>query len=73
MAVSRQCAKAAPTPVWPSKNPVRNCQVVLPGSDGIGGLAVETAAAMPRRASMRLLLVWDDSPLICDLSWPRSC
>jgi hypothetical protein len=52
----------------------------LPGSParqrGIGGLAIETAAAMRRGASMRLLLMWADSPLICDpklaeglLSW----
>src|SRR5215467_10906987 len=58
MAVFRRCAKATPTPTWLSKNPVRTCQVVLPGSDGIGALATETAAAMPRRASVRLLLIW---------------
>src|SRR5262249_4544969 len=58
MAVFRRCAKAKPTPVWPSKKPVRTCQVVLPGNDGIGALASETAAAIPRRASVRLLLIW---------------
>src|SRR5215831_14369663 len=65
MAVFRRCAKATPTPVSPWKNPVRSCQVVLPGSDGMGGLAIETAAAMPRRASLRLALICDWSPPIC--------
>src|SRR5690348_6169382 len=67
MAVFRRCAKATPTPVWPSKNEVRSCHVVRPGSDGIGALAVATAAAMPRRASERLLLIWFCSPAT---DWP---
>src|SRR6266700_6841095 len=66
MPVLRRCANPKPNPPWPWNADPRTCQVVLPGAEGIGALAVATAAAMPRRASMRLAptcpckeLIWD--------------
>jgi hypothetical protein len=42
-----------------------NLHVVLPGAEGIGALAVATAAAMPRRASVRLSPICDCKDLVC--------
>ncbi|MFL9828441.1 hypothetical protein [Rhodoplanes sp. SY1] len=65
MVVSR-CAIPKPTPNSPLKVEPRTCQVVLPGPDGIGGLAVATAAATPRRASRWLSATWVCRPASCD-------
>src|SRR4051812_41595486 len=54
MPVLRRWAKPKPNPPWPWNADPRTCQLVLPGAEGIGALAVATAAAMPRRASVRL-------------------
>jgi hypothetical protein len=61
----------ARTPVWPSKKPVRRCQVVLPGGVGIGGLAIETAAEMPRRRLSKVVVDLGLQPAdLRHLIWP---
>src|SRR3982751_884876 len=66
MLVLSRCAKPTPTPYSLWKNEPRICHVVLPGAEGIGALAVATAAAMPRRASVRLSPICDCSAVTCD-------
>src|SRR5258708_24529150 len=76
MLVGRRCAKPTPKPYSLWNVEPRICHVVLPGAEGIGALAVATAAAMPRRASVRLSpicdcneLSWDWTPELKLESW----
>src|SRR5438270_778229 len=71
MLVLRRCAKPKPAPNSPWKTEPRICQVVLPGAEGIGALAVATAAAMPRRASRWLSPICDCNEVTCDCRLER--
>src|SRR5581483_4440510 len=69
--VLRRCAKPMPTPYSPWKVEARICQLVRPGAEGIGALAVATAAAMPRRASVVRSPSCDCSDVTCDCRLAR--